>query len=92
MFFIDIPSCPSFMIGDGEGGTEEKISSLLKGKDCVDECRRRRKKNNSINGVTTYKDGRPGCWCESNMNTVSKSRDSIREYQTCSLGKAGWNT
>ena len=78
-----IPSCPSFDIGDGAGGGEEKISSTRTGKECIDACIERRRVDTTVNGVTVYQDGRGGCYCENNMTTVGKSDD----YKTCLLEK-----
>ena len=62
----------SFLLSDGH-----------RGKSCVEACIVRKKKIESINGVTVFKDGRQGCWCEVGMTHVVESQ----QYNTCFLKK-----
>ena len=70
-------------MGDGTGGTEVKISSTLTGENCIQACIEKKKTDDSINGVTVYKDDRGGCWCENNMKSVSKSSSDIKLWKAC---------
>ena len=81
----EISTCPDFEPGDGGGVSEKKVSTSLTGGDCVDACREEMKKDSSINGVSVYKDGRGGCWCEQNLASLSKSTDDTTTYKTCFL-------
>ena len=76
-------------MGDGTGGTEVKISKTLTGRNCVRECRLRKRTDNSINGVTVFKDGSGGCWCEKNMKSVKKTTPTDKKYKTCLLKQGG---
>ena len=80
--------CPEFEIGDGTGGTEVKISNSLTGIKCINACKKRKKTDQSINGVTVRKDGSGGCWCEKNMGSVSKSDYKTQTYKTCRMTQA----
>merc|ERR1712080_201038 len=71
----------SFVTGDGTGGTDEKISSILSGIECVAACVDKKKQDNRINGVT-IRNGRPGCWCEKSMSGVATGSSAFR---TCFL-------
>ena len=71
----------SFILGDGIGGTEKKISNSLKGEACVAACLERKKWDLDINGVTVLQNGEGGCWCEIKMTSTSYSK----KYKTCLL-------
>lgn len=74
-----------FLDGDGSGGTEKKIGNQ-KGEECVKACLELRKSDPFINGVTIYKSGKPGCWCELNMT----GRDARgKTYKSCFFDGAG---
>ena len=74
--------------GDGVGGTEVKIDDLT-GEECIKGCLEKKKKeDDSINGVTVYSDGRKGCWCEKSMNSI-QTEDTT--YNTCFLRKNSKN-
>ena len=64
-------SC-TFSPGDGSGGTEVKVGSQ-RGSECVTACMQLKVNDNSINGVTVYRNQRAGCWCEKGMTGVSGS-------------------
>ena len=74
----------SFVNGDGSGGSEVKIGDHT-GTRCIEECIQRRKTDTTINGVTIKQDHSGGCWCERNMNHVTKSMT----YKTCFLNLIG---
>ena len=76
--------CPEFVPGDGSSigsSTNDLIivDPELRGEDCVNECVKRRVEDKAINGVTVRQDGKPGCICKKNMESLSKSS----EYKTC---------
>ena len=81
--FIPAPFSCSFSNGDGSGGSEEKIG-LQKGNACVKACIERKRKDDTINGVTVYQGNKRGCWCEKRMTSVKGS--SV--YKTCLLQKS----
>ena len=70
----------TFEPGDGTGGVEVKVGSQT-GSECVKACLQARETDNSINGVTVYKDQRAGCWCEKSMTDVRAN--SV--FKTCFL-------
>lgn len=72
-----------FVTGDGEGGSEKKISADLTGQECMRACFARE----GFNGATINADGSGGCWCEKGMSSVSKTST---KYKTCYINNA-WN-
>jgi len=70
----------AFVIGDGSGGSEHKISDTLTGQECMRECYAR----GGYNGATINSNGSGGCWCESGMTTVISSATS---YMTCYIAE-----
>ena len=55
------------------------------GDNCIKKCMEEKKTNNHINGVTTTKNGAPGCWCQINMVEIDK--DASGDVQSCFLYK-----
>ena len=85
--FIEVSRCPVFVIGDGLGAKEKKISTTLTGNECIKACSDLMKTDTSVNGVTMRNDGQGGCYCEVNMTRVKRSST---EFKTCSLDTKMW--
>jgi len=74
----------TFEQGDGEGEGKEEIGEQT-GQECIDACVKRRRTHPDTNGVTTKKN-EPGCWCLTNMHTISNDLYSYDPYyKTCYL-------
>ena len=76
-------SC-SFSSGDGRATSKENIGQET-GAECVQACIAWKKKDESINGVTTFQNEMGGCWCEKEMAGTFKSST----YKTCFLKTSG---
>jgi len=63
-------------IGDGIGGSEEKISETLTERECMLACR----SDGRFNGATINANGQGGCWCEAGMTDIDSSATT---YETC---------
>ena len=74
------PALCKFTTGDGTGGTEKKIGGQT-GNACIKACLAYKKKNKKVNGVTVFRNNKPGCWCEIGMKTKNKNK----KYKTCFL-------
>jgi len=79
-----LPKC-TFTPGDGSGGSEVKVGSQAKGKDCLRLCMEEKKEDDRINGVTYSRAGNnnKGCWCEVQMTGINKSQTKKNKYKTC---------
>jgi hypothetical protein len=75
-FFSDF--C-TFVMGDGIGGSETKISTSLTGQECARECA----KNDLYNGATIKANGSGGCFCEAGMTGSNASQS----YMSCIFRK-----
>ena len=82
-----IATCPDFDTGDGVvggGSSDIKISTKLAGSDCIEACKERKRADDSINGVSVFKDDRKGCWCWKNLVKLQQNAYYAR-YKTCKL-------
>jgi len=66
----------AWTVGDGIGGTEEKISETLTERECMLACR----SDGRFNGATVNANGQGGCWCEVGMTDIDSSATT---YKTC---------
>jgi len=66
----------AWTVGDGIGGTEQKISETLTERECMLACR----SDGRFNGATVNANGQGGCWCEAGMTDIDSSATT---YETC---------
>jgi len=66
----------AWTVGDGIGGSEEKISETLTERECMLACR----SDGRFNGATVNSNGQGGCWCEAGMTDVDSSATT---FETC---------
>jgi len=66
----------AWTVGDGIGGSEEKISETLTERECMLACR----SDGRFNGATVNANGQGGCWCEAGMTDIDSSATT---YETC---------
>merc|ERR1712183_730571 len=78
--YAGYPSCPSFMVGFGYGGTDEYVGELNY-RQCIEHCTKLKLYDGEINGVTIPRLSNTGCFCERNMKKIGRSS----KYMTCYL-------
>ena len=82
--FVNLGQAPfncSYKLGDGIGGTEQYIGTKESSMKCAQECIRRKKTDESINGATFSTTDLKTCYCEKGMTR----RNDNRDYMSCVL-------